>query len=148
MENTLAARLMWARRRAGLTQEELAEGLRAKGIKISQSTIASWESGGHMTGRKIPAVAVYLGVSPLWLSDGDGQSPLDYEQKQPPVTPPIIAKRHQDSLQALVVLGNITEREAAILAKFRLLDEQYRLVIEAAIDAMPSKYHLVTERRR
>lgn len=63
----LKDRITWARVRLGLTQQEL-----ANKSKIAQSTIASWETGARETGRKIPALAEFLGVDPLWLAEGKG----------------------------------------------------------------------------
>jgi phage repressor protein C with HTH and peptisase S24 domain len=65
---TLAERMIWARTRANITQQQL-----AKATGVAQSTIASWESGARETGRKINQVANYLCVNPLWLADGIGQ---------------------------------------------------------------------------
>lgn len=65
----LAERLVWARARAQLTQQEL-----AKKSGVGQSTIASWESGARETGRKISVVADALGVNPLWLAEGRGEA--------------------------------------------------------------------------
>lgn len=66
-QEKLKDRITWARTRLGLTQQEL-----ANKSKIAQSTIASWETGARETGRKITALADFLGVDPLWLAEGKG----------------------------------------------------------------------------
>ena len=68
---TLADRLVYARKKAGLTQKELAE--RAK-IK-NQSTIGMLETGERKSSSFIPSLASVLTGDPLWLATGRGNPP-------------------------------------------------------------------------
>lgn len=125
MKNDLKSRLAWARERAGLTQQQL-----AKEAKIAQSTIASWESGARRTGRKISVIARHLGVDPIWLSEGVG-IPNSLASGYP--APRGIGgaeDRLPEQLQALVALGNISAREAALLQTFRVASEDAKEKIE------------------
>lgn len=91
MEN-LAKRLAWARTKANLTQQEL-----AKKTGVAQSTIASWESGARETGRKISVVADFLGVSPLWLSEGRGPWAIMPTSELPAVSD-VVSEEHLAAL--------------------------------------------------
>jgi len=69
---SLGARVKKAREHAGLTQEGLADAIRARfrhGIK--QQTIAKLERGGKST-RYIAEISSICGVNPDWLATGDG----------------------------------------------------------------------------
>lgn len=66
--DTLAKRLVAVRKEAGLSQAELAK---LAGVK-NQSTIGMLESGERKKSTYIPAIAVALNVSALWLADGRG----------------------------------------------------------------------------
>lgn len=67
---TLAKRLAWARARAGLSQQELADL-----AGVSQSSIGNLESEARRTSRKITSIAAVLGVDTHWLADGKGVAP-------------------------------------------------------------------------
>ena len=58
-------RLREARKRAGLTQEEL-----AARAKVSQSTITNIERGRYLNSRHTVALAQVLGVDPVFLETG------------------------------------------------------------------------------
>ena len=123
----LADRLAWARGRKQITQQEL-----ARLSKIAQSTIASWEKGARGTGRNITALAEPLGVDELWLATGKG-SP-ERGVRLAPVNAPEASFGLPDQLRAQVTLGNITEREAALLHKFRMATDEAKTYIETAAD--------------
>ncbi|MBC3906232.1 XRE family transcriptional regulator [Undibacterium umbellatum] len=64
---TLASRLLQARTKKGLSQEQL-----ARLVGVSQSTIGNLEAGIRLTSRNITAIAEALDVDPRWLADGKG----------------------------------------------------------------------------
>lgn len=64
---TFAERLLSLRTKQGYTQEQL-----ATLCGVSQSTIASYESGTRLHPRNLLSLAKALGVSPLWLEKGQG----------------------------------------------------------------------------
>lgn len=64
---TLAERLLWARTKKELSQQQL-----ATQAGVAQSTIGSLESGARQTARKVAAIAAALDVDPLWLAEGKG----------------------------------------------------------------------------
>lgn len=70
--DTLRARLIYARKRKGYTQEQLAQK-----VGCSQGTIGNLESSAgaksQSSTRYLPKIAEELGVSALWLSEGDGE---------------------------------------------------------------------------
>lgn len=68
--DTLAKRLVWARTRKDLTQEEL-----AKKAGVSQGTIGNLEAGIRDTARKITSIARALDVDANWLADNKGAAP-------------------------------------------------------------------------
>lgn len=68
--DTLAKRLVWARTRKDLTQEEL-----AKKAGVSQGTIGNLEAGIRDTARKITSIARALDVDANWLADNKGAPP-------------------------------------------------------------------------
>lgn len=63
---TFAERLIWARERAGLTQEELAEK-----SKMSRDIIAKAETGKTKRPKRMKDLADALEVPPAWLAFGD-----------------------------------------------------------------------------
>lgn len=65
---TFAERLLSLRKKRGYTQEQL-----AALCGLSQSTIASYESGNRLHTRNLFSLAHALGVTPLWLEKGKGQ---------------------------------------------------------------------------
>lgn len=65
---TLAERLVFAREKAGFTQEAL-----AKAAGVAQSTIAGLESGYRKGSAKLAQIAHALGISPIWLATGKGE---------------------------------------------------------------------------
>lgn len=69
---TLADRLKWARLRAGLSQEQLGDK-----AGVSQSTIGNLEAGTRNSARRLPQIADILGVSALWLAEGEGKPTPD-----------------------------------------------------------------------
>lgn len=73
---TIAERLVHARERAGLTQEQLAAAAR-----VSQGTIGNIESGLRKRPRDIIAIADAVGVRPQWLETGKG--PIDVSASIP-----------------------------------------------------------------
>lgn len=126
----LKDRLAWARARAEMTQQDL-----AKASKVAQSTIASWENGARETGRKITALAQPLDVDELWLATGTG-SPFRL-----PRPAPVLSARTESALpgqlQAQVVLGHLTEREAALLHKFRMSSDEGKRMMETTAEMAP-----------
>lgn len=64
---TFAERLLYIRNKRGYTQKRL-----AMLCGLSQSTIASYESGTRLHTRNLLSLARVLGVSPLWLEKGQG----------------------------------------------------------------------------
>lgn len=64
---TFAERLLSTRNQRGLTQEKL-----ASMCGLSQSTIASYESGTRLQARNLLRLAKALGVSAHWLESGHG----------------------------------------------------------------------------
>ncbi len=126
----LKDRLAWARERKGMTQQQL-----ASAAKVAQSTIASWENGARETGRKITALADPLDVDELWLATGKG-SP--YRQAaHMSVVPPPNATSLPEQLQAQVLLGHLTEREAALLHKFRMANDEGKRMFETIANSAP-----------
>lgn len=119
----LKERLTWARQRKDLTQLEL-----AKLAKVAQSTIASWENGARETGRKITDLAGPLDVDPLWLATGDGE-PFG-RVRQVGASGDEGFDGLPEQLQAQVMLGHLTEREAALLHRFRTSSEMGKQYIE------------------
>lgn len=114
---TLAERLIWARTRKEMSQEEL-----ASRVGVSQSTIGNLEAGIRQTARKLPQIANALGVDALWLADGIGQ-----------VTPGQVKEREADAsalspdeIVELVALYGKTGKvgRRAILAAARAAAEQ------------------------
>lgn len=67
--NTLAERVAWAREKAGLSQQELADK-----AGVSQGTIGNVESGARKRPRDLLEIARALRVSPDWLSSGKGEA--------------------------------------------------------------------------
>lgn len=65
--NTFAQRLLYARTQRGYTQSQL-----ANLCGVSQSTIASYESGARLHTRNLFNLAKALRVNPLWLDQGIG----------------------------------------------------------------------------
>lgn len=74
LHNTLGLRIRAARRRANLSQGELAHRL-----KVSRSAVANWEStAGTLPGsRRLVAIATATGVSHGWLLSGQGPMALE-----------------------------------------------------------------------
>ncbi|WP_273839974.1 XRE family transcriptional regulator [Providencia rettgeri] len=68
MKTTLAQRLKSARQDTGLTQSGL-----AKAVGVSQAAIQKIETGKASKSTKLIEIAKVLGVSPEWLSNGDGE---------------------------------------------------------------------------
>lgn len=69
-EWTIGDRLAKSRRRAGLTQDEM-----AAVCLVSRQTVNTWENDGHRPARrKILAWALRTGVDPVWIEYGDGGS--------------------------------------------------------------------------
>lgn len=68
MKTTLAQRLKSARQNTGLTQSGL-----AKAVGVSQAAIQKIETGKASNSTKLIEIAKVLGVSPEWLSNGDGE---------------------------------------------------------------------------
>jgi transcriptional regulator with XRE-family HTH domain len=65
-EWTLGDRLAKARRRARLTQDEM-----AAACLVSRQTVNTWENDGHVPARrKIVAWALRTGVDPVWIESG------------------------------------------------------------------------------
>ncbi|GGE64284.1 MAG TPA: helix-turn-helix domain-containing protein [Paenalcaligenes hominis] len=65
--NTFAERLLYARQLRGHTQSKL-----ATLCGLSQSTIASYETGTRLHARNLLQLAKVLKVSPAWLEQGTG----------------------------------------------------------------------------
>ncbi len=66
-ENTLAERLKFARKQAGLTQTQLSESL-----SISQGSLSDLESGRNKSTTNLVKIANILNVNPTWLATGQG----------------------------------------------------------------------------
>lgn len=66
---TFAARFKWARERAGVTQQQIADH-----CTISNRTISAWEQGvaKHIISDNLYCVADFIGVNPRWLATGKG----------------------------------------------------------------------------
>lgn len=64
---TLAERIVWARARAGWTQQEL-----ANKAGVAQGTIGNLESGARDSSKKITSIAKALNVDAHWLAEGEG----------------------------------------------------------------------------
>ncbi len=75
---TFAQRLLHARLQCGYTQKELAQL-----CHISQSAIASYESGNRLYSRNLLDLAKALGVEPLWLERGVGKNPIQPRLQDP-----------------------------------------------------------------
>ena len=127
----LKDRLAWARERKSLTQQQL-----AKLSKVAQSTIASWENGARETGRKITALADPLDVDELWLATGKGSPYRNARATLAPVTPKIESGL-PEQLRAQVFLGHLSEREAALLHKFRMSSEEGKRMFETVANNAP-----------
>lgn len=69
---TFAQRLLYARTQRGYTQNQL-----AVLCGLSQSTIASYESGTRLQPRNLRSLAKALQVNPLWLEQGRGAMQLN-----------------------------------------------------------------------
>ena len=68
METTLGERIALARKRAGLSQEALAELVGAGGEASGRSTVSNWETGKFIPdGRFLLKLPDVLGVSADWL---------------------------------------------------------------------------------
>ena len=72
---TFAQRLSYARSKQGYTQAKL-----ASLCGVSQSTIASYESGTRLHSRHLLSLAKVLKVSPLWLDKGIGHMSLTLQE--------------------------------------------------------------------
>lgn len=72
-ENTLAERLRFARKQAGLTQIQLSEIL-----SISQGSLSDLESGRNKSTTNLVQIAGVLNVNPTWLATGQGDIYQDY----------------------------------------------------------------------
>lgn len=94
---TLADRLRSARKKTGLTQEELAA---RAGLK-RQSIIGGLESQHRTTSTYLPQIAAALGVNALWLATGEG--PRDIEHALP------ARKAQLDSKLMLMASGVVDE---------------------------------------
>lgn len=70
---TFAQRLQHARHQAGYTQSKL-----AALCGLSQSTIASYETGTRLQPRNLRSLAKVLRVNPLWLEQGRGAMQLNF----------------------------------------------------------------------
>lgn len=65
---TVAERLLWARKEARLTQEQL-----AKRVGLSQTTISDLERGRNEGSRDLVQIAIKLDLNPRWLATGKGE---------------------------------------------------------------------------
>lgn len=72
---TFAQRLLQARTQQGYTQNKL-----ATLCGLSQSTIASYESGMRLQPRNLRSLAKALKVNPLWLEQGRGAMQLKFSE--------------------------------------------------------------------
>lgn len=72
---TFAQRLSYARSKQGYTQDKL-----ASLCGVSQSTIASYESGTRLHTRHLLTLAKCLKVNPLWLDKGIGHMSLTLQE--------------------------------------------------------------------
>ena len=68
--DTFAGRLRQARKRLGLTQQQL-----ANAAEVKQSDVSKIERGDTLTSRGIARLAKALEVDPLWLERGEGPPP-------------------------------------------------------------------------
>lgn len=67
MEKTLSDRILLARKRAGLTQKQLAEQ-----VGISLTAMHKLETGRVLSSRRTVSIALVCGVDPIWLERGTG----------------------------------------------------------------------------
>ena len=76
--DTLGSRLRFARKRLGLTQDELAEA-----AAVKQSVVSKLERGDMLKTTAIARLALAVQVSPEWLELGNGEAPPPLEVSEP-----------------------------------------------------------------
>lgn len=121
--DSLAERLAWARKRVGLSQQQLADR-----CEVAQSTIGSLEAGTRYSARKVSVIADALGVDALWLADGKGPQPAD----NPSAARPTMVSQRPAQMQW------VSNEEAQLLSLYRsAADARGRELIRLTADSVP-----------
>lgn len=112
---TLAERMVWARQKMRLTQEEL-----AKKAGVAQSTIAGLETSYRQNPRRLPQIAKALEIDPMWLAEGKGDPyRLNGNSQAPSVVslPERLTPTLGELLSVAKTLGKEAQRELLGMAK-------------------------------
>jgi transcriptional regulator with XRE-family HTH domain len=125
--DTFADRLAWARKRRGLSQQQLADL-----CGIAQSTLGSLEAGTRLTSRKVSSIAEILEVDVAWLAEGKGMPPgAEASTYQRPTKPAMVARRPSQ-------MQWVSDEEAQLLSLYRsAADDRGRELIRLAADGVP-----------
>lgn len=113
---TFAERLLYIRNKRGYTQKKL-----AMLCGLSQSTIASYESGTRLYTRNLLKLARVLGVMPLWLETGRG-----------PITPAALSEPGKDYHNSYWPFSNIAQDE------YEQLNDQQQTLVENVVRTLIS----------
>lgn len=131
MHESLADRLKWARKRAKLTQQQLADV-----VGITQPTYSEMESGRSKTTALVASLADALNVRPLWLERGTGSPDTGAIRETPPA--------YRDSVNEadLAVVIDAVEtwlaesrRELPPTEKAQLIVSLYKMLPDALAEA-------------
>jgi transcriptional regulator with XRE-family HTH domain len=118
----LSERLAAARKKAGLSQQELADK-----VGVAQSTIGSLETGSRSTARKIAPIAAALGVNALWLAEGKGPREAGSTLVEMPVPTRPTGRR----------LQWVTDDEAELLSEFRARAQPEQKTLLIVLKSLP-----------
>jgi transcriptional regulator with XRE-family HTH domain len=127
---TFSDRLRFARRLRGITQKALA---RAGGL--SQSAIASYESGQRQSSRAVFKLASALKVNPNWLDTGRGAMDVVDRYLQGPI------EENHTLMDSSIRIGRAKSESAggglspSVLARADLLSSSERRMLEIMISA-------------
>ena len=113
---TFAERLLYIRNKRGYTQKKL-----AMLCGLSQSTIASYESGTRLYTRNLLKLARVLGVMPLWLETGRG-----------PITPLALKEPSKNYQVSYWPFSNIAQDE------YEQLNDQQQTLVENVVRTLIS----------